>query len=164
MGLLDRMKSTDDLEFDDPILGDPRTQGSLSTLVADKPLVLRRMELMVEHMTKSIDDGTKKGKRTAYLVKKLIQEASEEIADAPPEMISFYIERSAALMYWAATGERILNMPLPKDFDPPAELCTSDPQTMTELEYKAWMTIESKPDPELVDAEQRRAIMSGETE
>lgn len=153
MGLLDRMKATDDLEFDDPILGEHQTLTPLSTLVPDKPDVLLRMEAMMEYFTKSIDDGTKKGRRTSFLIKKLIQEASEEIADAPPEMISFYIERSAALMYWAATGERIVNIPLPDDFRVPPE-----------LEAARHLEALSKPDPDEIDTQQRLAIMSGETE
>lgn len=118
---------------------------------------------MVQHMTSTIDDGSKKGKRTAFLIKKLIAEAAEEMDDVPPEMISFYMNRAAAMMYWAATGERIVNMPLPPDFNPPAHLDIPDAPTLSPAERESWLELEgiSKPDPEEVDAEQRRAIMNG---
>lgn len=165
MGLLDRM-TKEDQEFDDQPPGDHRIQTSPSTLAAadEYPLVLRRTTAMMKHLLKDVDNGTKKGKRTAYMLGKLMDEAQEELVDAPPEMIEFYLKRTSAMMFWAATGERIVNIPLPSDFKPAPELDARDVPTMTPVERAAWRALEvsdGNPDPELVDGEQRRAIMNG---
>lgn len=171
MGLLDRMKSTEaDLESDDLILGDHPTQTSLSILDRDDeltpesevPFVVRRTKYMMQFLLKDINDGSKKGKRTAFLLNKLVDEAYEELVDVPPEMVEYYVRQTAAIMYWAATGERILNLPLPARFSPAAELEVRDTPTMSEVEQRAWAAIESAPDPEEIDRMQRGAIMNEE--
>lgn len=131
------------------------------------PFVIRRTKYMMSFLLKDVNDGTKKGKRTAFLLNKLVNEAYEELVDAPPEMIEFYIRRTAALMYWAATGERIVNIPLPQNFTPDRVLETRDDPTMSIDEKRMWAAIEAKPDPEEIDGQQRKvireAIMNEET-
>jgi hypothetical protein len=83
---------------------------------------------MMGYFLGSVNDGSAKGKRTAYLLNKLAQEAVNEMAEVPPEMVEFYFKRAAAVMYWSATGERVLGMPMPDDFVPPAELGASNEQ------------------------------------
>jgi hypothetical protein len=69
---------------------------------------------------------------------KIAKESQEELLDAPPEMIEFYFKRAAGLMMWAATGERIMNIPWPAEFKTPPELSVAgreiDPLTQSEIE------------------------------
>lgn len=78
---------------------------------------------MMGYFLQSVNDGSAKGKRTSYLLTRLAKEALEEMKEVPPQMVEFYFRRAAAIMYWSATGERVIGMPMPDDFQPPAELC-----------------------------------------
>jgi hypothetical protein len=69
-----------------------------------------------------MDDGSAKARRFRRMLAMIAQEGMEELRDAPPEAIEFYFKRAAGIIYWSATGEKIINIPWPKDFDPPNEL------------------------------------------
>jgi hypothetical protein len=102
------------------------------------------VEVMMNHFLADIDDGSQKGKRTAFLLRKLVSEAVEEMGEIPPEMMEFYFKRAAAMMYWAATGERIVNIPLPPSFVPDSELERKDVGTMSEVDTASFMALEAE--------------------
>lgn len=143
MGFLDRLNQTaNDLDQPESLQSLPTTEPGI--LAQDeRPYVVRRVEVMMNHFIGDVDNGTKKGRRTAFLMKKLIAEAAEEASDVPPEMMEFYFKRAAAMMYWAATGMRIENIPLPPSFKPDSELETHDAPTMTPAEIGAWAAVET---------------------
>jgi hypothetical protein len=111
--------------------------------VADDSFVLQRVKAVIDHLTKGLNDGSKKGKRTAFLIRKLADEALDEMCDVPPEMVEYYFTRSAAMMFWAATGMVVENLPMDPDFKMPPELCQHDEPTLTEAEREAWEAIET---------------------
>jgi hypothetical protein len=94
-------------------------------------------------------DGSAKQRRIQFLLRKLVDEALEEMGEVPPEMIEFYFQRAAHMMYWGATGQVIENLPLPNNFKPPAELCEADVPQMSARDRAAWAALES---PEYADA------------
>lgn len=100
-----------------------------STILAQAetlPDVHLRINHVMDYFLSQLDDGTTKSKRTKLLLKAISDEASEEMVDAPPEAIEFYFKRAAGLIYWAATGEKILNIPWPADLVLPGELAAAE--------------------------------------
>lgn len=65
-------------------------------------------------------DKTGKASKYGFLVGKLLDEAVEEMAEAPPAALHFYMKRIDALMHWVVTGET--NEGFPPDFNAPKEL------------------------------------------
>ena len=95
-------------------------------------------------MLDDVKGEDKKSKRFKFLLRKIVGEATEEIDNVPPEMLEYYFKRAAHMMYWAATGCTIENMPMPPGFRPPAELSEADAPTMSEIDVAAWAQIESE--------------------
>lgn len=54
--------------------------------------------------------------RAAILVQRVFNDAMEDAEEIPPEFMELYLKQGSAIMYWAATGETIVNMPLPEEF------------------------------------------------
>ncbi len=96
----------------------------LSIPEAARPLdpMLTRIKLIGEYFSgamKSTAPGTKQSKY-GFLVGKLLDEAIDEMSEAPPEALHFYMQRIEALMYWGVYGEE--GEHFPSDFVMPKEL------------------------------------------
>jgi hypothetical protein len=122
MGILDRQRQKDSN------LSLPIQDSELSTLVrdeislpADVPVVLKRIEATMNYFLKSSGDNAK-SRKYRRIIAMITQDALEEIEIAPPELVEYYFTRAAALIYWSATGQRIINVPWPDDFVIPPEL------------------------------------------
>lgn len=106
--LLDRMRDKGRLDS---------TQ-STTLAQADAP-VIQRTKLVLDYFADSVtsrNDDDPKSKRVSFLLKKVAQDAIEEASEVPPEIMELYMAQAAAVLYYAATGEVIVNMPLPEDF------------------------------------------------
>lgn len=77
---------------------------------------------MLDYFIGNIGNDTVKNRRMSVMLKRIAAEAADEMSDVPPEIIELYFTQAAGVMYWAATGERIYNIPLPNGFEVPAEL------------------------------------------
>lgn len=97
-----------------------RLDSTQSTILvqADAP-VIQRTKLVLDYFADSVssrNDDDPKSKRVSFLLKKVAQDAIEEASEVPPEIMELYMAQAAAVLYYAATGEVIVNMPLPEDF------------------------------------------------
>jgi hypothetical protein len=119
MGVLDRIKARGQDQPSD--LPESLQPDSSPTLVADDPAVVQRINHVMEYFLSQMGGEGKAGQFKRMLAM-ISRDAMEEMKDAPPEAIEFYFRRAAGLIYWSACGERILNIPWPKDFAPPSEL------------------------------------------
>lgn len=87
----------------------------LSTLEAvELAPTLRRAKLVFDYFGQTIKEA--KGSKIGFLIQKFTEELLDEAADIPDEVLEFYMRQSTAILYFAATGERIINMPMPQDF------------------------------------------------
>lgn len=110
--------------------------------MAERPFVVRRVEILLDYYLSTIDDGSARGHKISFLLKKLMNEALEEFAlmDTPPEMLEHYLRQSSAMLWWGATGENIANVPLPPSFltpDQMAEISQLDQRKLTQAELRA---------------------------
>lgn len=113
--LIDRMrnKGRENSEYSIQVQDEPEAE--------DAP-VIKRIQLMLDYFISNIGQDTAKNKRVAYMLKRIATEAADEMADVPPEIIELYFKQAAGVMFWAATGEQIINIPLPAGFETPKEL------------------------------------------
>lgn len=93
------------------------TEESTTLVPAEAPVFLRSrltMKYFIDSMMQSGVTGSKS--KVAFMMKRLVEEALDEAQEVPPEILELYMAQAAAVLHWAATGETILNMPLPADF------------------------------------------------
>lgn len=84
--------------------------------MADPP-VIERLRTGSGYFLNSIQrDGNSERKKIAFIMRRLMDEAIEDAAEVPPEIFEFYLSQATAVLHWIATGQTILNMPLPEDF------------------------------------------------
>lgn len=104
----------------DPQTGEVSESSTQGPAELSEPL--KRAQLVFRYFSQGISEA--KGNKVGYLISKLTDELLEEAADVPPEILEFYMRQSTAVLYWAATGEQIINLPMPHDFRNtiPAEL------------------------------------------
>jgi hypothetical protein len=90
--------------------------------------------MVMEYFINQMNNAGGKNDRLKRMLVLIAREGLEEMSDAgaPPEAIAFYFSRAANLTYWSATGDRVVNLPWPQDFDPPAALCLQ-PEAVAEL-------------------------------
>lgn len=100
---------------------DQQESESSTLAVVEESDVIKRIRLITDHFTKSIAKDPSK-KKVAFLLRRITEEAIEEMVDAPEEILEYYMTEATAILYWAATGMVIENMPLPDDFQPDLEL------------------------------------------
>lgn len=112
--------------------------------LAEKSHAARRIEYVLDAMLADVKGEDKKSKRFKFLLRKIVAEATDEIDNVPPEMLEYYFKRAAHMMFWAATGTTIENMPMPPGFRPPAEISAPDMPTMSEIDKQAWAAIETE--------------------
>lgn len=110
MGLLDSFRNKD-LETELTALesGDSRS----STLVPAEPPVVQRLRKAIDYVVKSMPNN---GATWAPIVKRVTADMVENMEEFPPEIIEFYTQQVAGLLYWTATGKGITGVPLPDDF------------------------------------------------
>lgn len=84
------------------------------------------------YFTKAVVEA--KGTKVGVFMRALTEEMLEESAMVPPEFLEFYMKQAAAILYWTATGEAILNMPMPHDFKSiiPRALKPNEPKAIAE--------------------------------
>lgn len=102
--------------------------------LGDQADVIKRIELVMNYFLAQMDDGTGKSKKYRRMLAMISQEGMEEMKDAPPEAIEYYFKRAAGLIYWSATGEKIINIPWPDDFKTPPELDSANTPQMESME------------------------------
>ena len=80
--------------------------------------VLQRVNAVLGYFSRQAAGGKGGSKTEMYgrILQTLAAEAVEEMAEVPDEMLAYYMGEAAAIIYWASTGERIVNLPLPRDF------------------------------------------------
>lgn len=74
---------------------------------------------------------TTKGNKAASFMRMLTEDMIEESSMVPEDMLEFYMKQAASILYWTATGETIINMPMPSDFK------NVIPRELRPNEYKA---------------------------
>jgi hypothetical protein len=79
-------------------------------------IIVRAKVMMAYYMEALQADNRAAVRNAARVFFRLFNEAMEEMAEAPPEYIAEYLKQGAAVFYWAASGESILNVPVPEDF------------------------------------------------
>jgi hypothetical protein len=84
---------------------------------ADEPLdpVLIRFQATVEFLLKDILASTASPK-VKFMMKKILDEAMDELREADPAKVSEELMRTTAMFYWVSSGMTIQNMPLPEGF------------------------------------------------
>lgn len=98
--------------------GSPLSQrDSQSSIPArDDAPVIKRMRVTAQYLLNSISSSSETGGKAAILMKKIILDSFNDLADVPPDIVEFYMRQSASVLYWAATGEVVTDTPLPDDF------------------------------------------------
>lgn len=149
MGVLDRMMAKGSPSQSTP------TQ-ELSSIQAEveyqSPDVVRRVNLVTDHFLNAMrTEGDTKMKRVARLLQAIVSEAMDDLNDVPAPLLEMYMAESAALVMWAATGRWIPGAPPPDGFVVPYDLLSPEERAAIEL----------KPDPEEIDAAQRRLAIEG---
>lgn len=76
--------------------------------------IVRRTKIAMRYFTDTVAEA--KGNKAGMFMKMLTEEMLEESEMVPPEFLEFYMKQAAAILFWTATGERIINMPIPHDF------------------------------------------------
>lgn len=109
MGLYERIRDKGIPEPPEATVALPST-----TPAQDDPDVIRRTKIAMGYFTRAIQEA--KGSRVGTFMRMLTEEMLEESAMVPPEFLEFYMKQAAAILYWTATGENIVNMPMPSDF------------------------------------------------
>ena len=136
-----------------------------------KSPVIERFVATTEYFLSVMTSGEdKKMGRTAQLLRMILTEATDELRDAPPEILEEYFRQAAGTMYWAATGERIMNIPLPAGFADYMKI--EDPTKLeAELKFRAELALEQarEAEPETLDTElpgmwERADFTGGETD
>jgi hypothetical protein len=95
-------------------------QDSASTTLAPvDPPIIQRIRTVSAYFTQSLQKNRGQSGKVGFMVNKLISDALDEAGEVPPEILEFYMGQATAVLYWAASGETIVNMPLPDDFDVP---------------------------------------------
>jgi len=85
-----------------------------STPELDDSDIIRRTRIAMTYFTGAIAES--KGNRVGTFMRMLTEEMIEESSIVPPDILEFYMRQAAAVLYWTATGENIINMPMPGDF------------------------------------------------
>lgn len=126
--------------------------GQSSTLAAAEPVTpeLQRIQFVMDHLLGKLKDGSDKNNKLAILLQRVAAEAIHDLEDVPSEFLEEYFQQTAAMFFWGATGQVILNVPLPPGFVPPAEL--------SDQAYRD--TISAKPDPAEIDAAHKALVGS----
>jgi hypothetical protein len=113
--------------------------------------VHKRVTAMVDHLSGlmlKMNEHSPRGSTMAKMLSRITKEAINDLQEAPPEIIAHYFEQVSAMMYWAATGLPIANIPFPEGFSPDLELYASDYQE----------AVAARPDPEAVDRAIRESV------
>lgn len=83
--------------------------------------ILARVRLVGSYFTGAMaTDKSGKSSKYGFLVGKLLDEAVEEMSEAPAAALQFYMGRIDALMHWVVTGEQ--GEYFPSDFKAPEAL------------------------------------------
>jgi hypothetical protein len=141
MGILDRMQSTES----DPWSNEPGSDllpTQHSTPDQGEPFVVQRVRAMLDFLLRDAVHANFKQQKMAKMIRRLADEALSELCDVPPELVEHYFTRTAAMMYWAATGETILNIPLDENFKPDPAISAKDRIVLTEEEVARWESVE----------------------
>jgi hypothetical protein len=103
----DRVKSSDD----------PESQSSTLTPIEEElPATIKRLNASIEFMLRGILDSESTSPKVKFMMKKILDEAMEELREAPEEIVADGFLRNAAMFYWVSSGEVIQNMPMPVGF------------------------------------------------
>jgi hypothetical protein len=105
MGILDRMVNkgretvTETGEFSTPDL-------------ADKAPVFKRLDTLIEYVSKAVPAGNKVGP----IIRRIAVDMTDDIQAFPPEVVELYIKYFASMLFWVAEGNTPDEFPLPEDF------------------------------------------------
>lgn len=98
---------------------DSRMQDSTTPVAAELetiPQVLQRTKALMKYLMEDLKKKSTASKRGMFILQRIIDDAVEEAREYPPEMIEAQMRQAAASLYWAATGQNIVNIPLPEEF------------------------------------------------
>lgn len=109
MGMLDRM-----MDRGSPLT--PQTESSSSTPALDEAPVIKRMRVTTDYLLKSIARQGGDKTKAMIIMRKIMADSFNDLVEVPPDITEFYLRQSAAVLYWAATGEVVTDTPLPDDF------------------------------------------------
>lgn len=67
-------------------------------------------------MLRDIINSPSTSAKTKFFMKKIIDEAMEELREAPSDRVAEEFMKTTAMFYWVSTGQTITNMPMPDGF------------------------------------------------
>jgi hypothetical protein len=104
--IADRSKPTDTSES---------SSTTLAPVEPDAPVIVR-LEAAVGYMLRDILSSEKTSPKTKFFMKKILDEAMEELREAPPEKVTEEFLKTTAMFYWVSTGQVIIDHPMPDGF------------------------------------------------
>lgn len=74
------------------------------------------MRVTTDYLLKSIARQGGDKTKAMIIMRKIMADSFNDLVEVPPDITEFYLRQSAAVLYWAATGEVVTDTPLPDDF------------------------------------------------
>jgi hypothetical protein len=100
-------------ELHDPNSGSTTPAGAE---IVFEPEVVARMRKMFDYIINDVRSNANTTGKMRFFITKLVDESLKDMGEVPPEVLQEQLARSAAAMYWVATGQVIENLPVPDGF------------------------------------------------
>lgn len=98
------------------------------------PATVQRVQTLINYLIQDMKAGNDpKGRQFQKILTMILEDASEELRDANPAALEYYFQRSAGMFYWAATGDKPMDVPWPEDFVIPDHLKSIPPRAEVEI-------------------------------
>jgi hypothetical protein len=94
----------------------PESSSTIPVPAEPESPVIVRLNAAIQYMIRDFLNNPAASTKTKFFMKKILDEAMEELREADPDKVAEEFLKTTAMFYWVSTGQVILEHPMPDGF------------------------------------------------